>query len=91
MRIEITHIHFPGYERTHSAIASYKWRVTSTGETGTSDKATMVDWLNKKDNSAYVGSSGREVEVGVWEGTPPYLRTYADGEWSNNLLSLPTF
>ena len=32
-----------------------------------------------------------DAQVGVVNGNPPYLRTHADGQWTNNLLSLPRF
>jgi hypothetical protein len=36
--------------------------------------------------------SGKRAEVGVVreQGKAPFLRTYADGKWNDNLLSLPT-
>jgi len=49
----------------------------------------MVEFINKG-NSVYV-QAGPDVRVGVVDATPPYLRTYADGNWNNNLLSLPRF
>lgn len=33
-------------------------------------------------------SRGNRANVGVVEANPPYLRTYADGVWTDNLLSL---
>jgi hypothetical protein len=35
-------------------------------------------------------NNGRRANVGVIRpvGRPPYLRTYADGDWNDNLLSL---
>jgi hypothetical protein len=33
----------------------------------------------------------RDVQVLVVNANPPYLRTHADGQWSNNLLALPRF
>lgn len=32
--------------------------------------------------------SGRRVDVRVVDANPPYLRTYADGVWTDNLLAL---
>ncbi|MGB3729139.1 MAG: DUF3892 domain-containing protein [Thermodesulfobacteriota bacterium] len=32
--------------------------------------------------------SGKRANIGIVQAQPPYLRTYADGEWNNNLLSL---
>jgi len=53
----------------------------------------MVEWIDAQGGRAYVRSSNTIAEVGVIkpQGRAPYLRTYADGEWNNNLLSLPRF
>lgn len=92
MAIEITHIRFSGYEKTHESIERYKWRNAANGTTGDNDKPSMVKWIDDGGN-AFVGSSPRRAEVGVVRPTygQPYLRTYADGAYTNNLLSLPTF
>lgn len=93
MAIEITHVRFGGTVKTEDEIVRYRWRNISTGTTGDNDKPTMVVWVGKKENSAYVGSGADRVKVGVVRPTPgqPYIRTYADGEWTNNLVNLPTF
>jgi hypothetical protein len=31
------------------------------------------------------------VAVLVVDSSPPYLRTYADGKWTDNLLALPKY
>jgi len=52
----------------------------------------MVAWIEDKDGKAYVDDGrGHRVSVGVVEPShePKYLRTYADGVWTDNLLSLP--
>ena len=92
MTIEITHVRFSGTQKTHEAITHYKWRNRSDSTTGTSDKPTLVAWVDAK-NVAYVGSGSREVRVYAVHpvNSAAYLRTQADGAWSNNLLSLPTF
>jgi hypothetical protein len=40
-----------------------------------------------------VAAGSNRVNVGVVkpQGGQPYLRTHADGKWTNNLLNLPTF
>jgi hypothetical protein len=43
-----------------------------------------------KSNAVYVHGSP-DGSVGVVCVMPPYLRTHADGNWTNNLLSLPRF
>jgi hypothetical protein len=37
------------------------------------------------------GSDGSDVAVGVVDASPPYIRTYADGNWTDNLLALPRY
>jgi hypothetical protein len=53
----------------------------------------MVDFLTKNPGDAYVSDGTRSVTVGVVrpENRPPYIRTYADGVWTDNLLALPRF
>jgi hypothetical protein len=53
----------------------------------------MVKWLEDEDNNrAQVAGESGPAEVGVVErGSTKYLRTHADGQWSDNLLSLPRF
>ncbi len=93
MAIEITHVRFGSTRRTEDEIVYYRWKNISTGTTGDNDKPTMVVWVGKKENAAYVGSGIDRVRVGVVHPTTgePYLRTYADGEWTDNLVNLPTF
>lgn len=93
MAHEITHVHFEGSTRTHESISSYKWKNLDNGTAGASDKPTMVDWIDNKNGIAYVGSGASRVNVGTVHPDTglPYLRTYADGLYNNNLLSLPTF
>ncbi len=69
-----------------------RWLNSDSGVSNISNVASMVDWLNKG-NTAWVGGPNGRVQVGVSnpEGGRPYLRTHADGAWSNNLRSLPTF
>lgn len=92
MAIEITHVRF-GSTRTEAQIVRYKWKSFSNGEIGDSDKPTLVDWINNKNGAAYVGSGSSRVNVAVVrpQTGQPYLRTYADSKWTNNLLTLPTF
>lgn len=93
MAIEITHVRFGSTKRTEDEIVRYRWTNISTGTTGESDKPTMVVWVGNKENSAYVGSGTNRVLVGVVRPAhgQPYLRTHVDGNWTNNLVNLPTF
>lgn len=90
MSVQITHIHFGSTPKTHETITNYKW-LSSDGSVGSSDKPTMVDWIDNKGGKAFVGTGTNQVSVGTVDAKPKYLRTYADGKWTNNLLSLPEF
>lgn len=92
MSVEITHIRLSG-GNGHEHIVSYKWRNLSDGNSGSTDKPTMVAWVDDPANRAFVGSGASRSEVSVVrpQSAQPYLRTYADGQWNNNLLSLPHF
>ncbi|MBP2215105.1 DUF3892 domain-containing protein [Arthrobacter sp. CAN_C5] len=93
MAVRITHVHLEGFPEDHQHITSYRWVNDSDNGAGTSNKPTMVDWIDVQKNRAYVGVGSSRVEVGVVrpENSTPYLRTYADQQWNNNLLSLPRF
>lgn len=75
----------------HEHIASFRWRNPTDGNTGSSTKAVMVDWIDNENGVAKVQSTPEDVMVGTVDGTPKYLRTYANGKWTDNLLALPRF
>lgn len=72
----------------YEGITHYGWRDES-GQTGRSDRPTMVEWV-EKGNRAYVKGSGTKVYCMVIVGPQgtKFLQTYADGKETNNLLSL---
>ena len=86
----MTAIHLVG-GREHPHIAEVKWRNPSTAATGKSSRATMVDWIANKNGDARVQDARGEVRVGVVNANPPYIRTHADGRWTDNLLALPQY
>ncbi|MGV9834269.1 DUF3892 domain-containing protein [Nocardia niigatensis] len=94
MAIRITAVHLEG-GNTHEHIQRLQWVSPSTGETGENSRADIVAWIEGKDGKAYVEEPpAPRAEVGVFNpgnGRPKYLRTYADGVWTNNLLALPKF
>jgi hypothetical protein len=52
----------------------------------------MIAWLRASDSNVALVSDGRRwVRVHVVNAHPPYLQTYADGVWTDNLLALPRF
>jgi Protein of unknown function (DUF3892) len=89
--INITSIHLAGGTQ-HQHIASVKWKNPQTGVTGESTRQEMVEWIRDKKGVAHVrGSDGSVSQVGVVDASLPYIRTYADGDWNDNLLALPTY
>lgn len=87
--VYITAIHLEGGTR-HEHIASVKWRQPDTGKQGDSTRAQMVEYLD--DGGRAVVTDGRhQVDVHVVDAKPPYIRTHADGRWTNNLLALPRY
>jgi hypothetical protein len=93
LSIEITHIRLAGASRAHEYITGFRWTNRTTGATNDSSKTQLVAWIDAKQGSAYVGNGPQQAPVGTVHpaGGAPYLRTHADGEWTNNLLSLPEF
>lgn len=87
--VYVTAIHLVGGQR-HEHIAAIRWRNAATNQTGQSTRAVMVDWI-RKGGDARVTDGVRSVQVGVVNVTPPYIRTHADGIWTDNLLSLPRY
>jgi hypothetical protein len=58
------------------------------------DRDTVIRSIELKQNTFYVLDplNGKKAYIGVvrpTDGRAPYLQTYADGQWNNNLLSLP--
>jgi hypothetical protein len=52
----------------------------------------VIKSIEQKTNTFYVQETGHRSDVGVvypTDGRNPFLRTYADGYWNDNLLSLP--
>lgn len=92
MSIEITHVKYSGLQKTHESIVEYKWKNRENGSVGSSIKSALVKWVDDK-GLAYVGTGAQQVKVLAVHpaSIPAYLRTYADGKPTNNLLFLPTF
>jgi len=64
---------------THLGGDAWKWT-----------RQQVVDSIKDKTNTFYTLVAGNRGNIGVVEGpNGPYLRTYADGQWNDNLLSLP--
>lgn len=74
----------------HEAISYLGWRDESTGERGTMTRLKMYQWLKDGGKAYVIGSAGVKVFVttATTERGTKYVRTYADGRLTNNLLSL---
>lgn len=92
MSIRITHIHLESGIRDHEHISEVKWVSRESGDTNISTRRAVVDWIDGG-GKAYVGTGALEVPVAaVHPATgPAYLRSHADGVWTNNLLALEEF
>jgi len=85
----ITAVHTEG-GYGHEHIASVRWRNPSTSKVGESSRREMVEFINQNDAGAAKVTDGvHTVNVGVFK--DKWLRTYADGTWSDNLLALPKY
>lgn len=79
----------------HEHIIRLWWSDQTTGQNGDMDIGTATQWLDKPANRAYVKDQmfpGQYVEAfvvkpqyGHW-----YIRTHANGRWTDNFLALPT-
>ena len=92
MSVEVTHVHYGNTSTTHQTIDAYQYHYVGEQKLWYRWKADMVDFLEGGE-SAYVNHGGKTVNVGIVNDppTPKYLKTYADGYYNDNLLSLPTF
>ncbi|WP_163511580.1 DUF3892 domain-containing protein [Fodinicola acaciae] len=91
MAIRITAIRLSG-GTTHQHIVRLWWVNPSTSETSNNSRAEIVAWIEQKHGKAYVEDAySKRADVGVVTPTrgEKYLRTHADGIWTDNLLALP--
>ncbi|MEU4159551.1 DUF3892 domain-containing protein [Actinoplanes sp. NPDC026670] len=92
MAIRITAIRLSGGD-DHEHIVRLWWvNPSSASEEKNNSRAEIVAWIETTNGKAYVEDArGNRVDVGVVKPKygEKYLRTHADGIWTNNLLSLP--
>jgi hypothetical protein len=92
MAIRITGIRLSG-GTGHEHITTLWWIDPARNVEKSSRRATIVAWIDDEQREAYVHQPGTaRSTVGTVDpgsGRSKYLRTYADGQWNNNLLSLP--
>lgn len=88
MTTYITHIRMsPPNASDHQHISEVRW--SQPGSSGECNRAAMVEFIDTGEAVFVHATPG--AHVGVVHVDPPYLRTHADGVWTNNLLSLPRF
>ena len=62
-------------------LGGYTWRLT---------RQEVIDRINRRIDTFYTQVGGKRANVAVVDGPHgPYVQTHADGQWNNNLLSLP--
>lgn len=74
----------------HEHIDSVQWMQPGVLGSKQSTRQQVVDWINQGGDARVRDQSG-DVHVGVWNASPPYLRTFADDRWTDNLLILPRY
>jgi hypothetical protein len=89
--IEITAVRLEA-GTTHEHITDVQWATASAA--GRMGRQPLIDWLNASSEHQAVVAHDREyvpmLVVEPFE-RAPYVRTYADGTWRNDLLGLPRF
>ena len=64
---------------THLGGGTWKWT-----------RQEVINSIENKTNTFFTRVDGNRSNIGVVNGqNGKYLRTYADGEWNDNLLALP--
>ena len=84
--VQVTCINKTPRNNTHEGI-------THLGGTGGGGwkwtRQQVIDSIRNQSNTFYTQVGGKRADIGIVEGSNPYLRTYADGTWNDNLLALP--
>lgn len=53
-------------------------------------RSDVIQSIRSKTNTFFTYVNGKRADIGIVEGqNGAYLRTYADGQWNDNLLALP--
>ena len=93
MSVRITHKRL-SQGTGHEHITDLKWTEEQSGDPGQSTRAAMVSFVDENPaGAAYTREGSQRANVGSVhpEYGAAYVRTYSDGEWTNNLLALPDF
>lgn len=91
MTIIITAIQMsPPAATDHEHIAWLRWNEHGSTVSVMSTREAVIEWIDGG-GDAWVQDAQGAVQVGVVRANPPYLRTFADGRPTDNLLDLPRF
>ncbi len=82
----------PPNANDHARITDVRWKQAPSGDVDTSTMGQMVSFIDAG-NGVHVTNGATAVAVGVVRPATgsPFLRTHADGRWSNNLLALSRY
>lgn len=86
----ITAVHMP-HGQGHEQIEFVQWQTPGTLETGQSTREEIVGWINAGGALWVRDLGGSDLAVAVVNSAAPYIRTYAGGSWTDNLLLLPRY
>lgn len=88
--VYVTAVHMPNGDG-HERIELFQWQNPNTLETGQATAEQVVAWIEAGGDLRVRDLAGGEFRIGVIAADPPYLRAYADGAWTDSLLSMPRY
>ncbi len=76
----------------HEHISDVRWIDPGTRQTGENTRAEMAAWIDNNGDARVQDAHGSvQVRSVHPTGQPAYIRTYADGRPTDNLLHLPRY
>lgn len=89
MSIQITRIRKPDPQSPHYSVIAYGCP-RNDGTLGIYEREFFIKWLKENNTSAYVSSIYGNIPCQIRNnGHVNYLQSVANGQWTDNLLSLP--
>jgi hypothetical protein len=86
----ITAVHMP-HGQGHEHIELVQWQNPGTLETGQATREGIVGWISAGNTLWVRDPGGSDLAVAVVNSEAPYIRTYAGGSWTDDLLLLPRY
>ena len=94
MALRVAGVHLSGGQG-HEHITELEWHMDGDAELKRASRQAIVDWLESgAGNQAFTEprfGGGQQIFVHSPYGAVKYLRTRANGVWSDNLLALPRY